>query len=63
VLGYSRTLLNNKLVILLNFDGDRKKFQFDASECIFKLRDEDELKNKAVQLSGFGGMILRSISE
>jgi glycosidase len=62
VLGYSRTLLKNKLVILLNFDRDSKEVEFDASECIFKLRGEDEIKNKTVQLSGFGGIITRIVS-
>jgi glycosidase len=62
VLGYSRTLGKNKLIILLNFENDSKRFQFDSSECIFKLTDEDEIKNKAIRLNGFGGIITRIVS-
>jgi glycosidase len=62
VLGYSRTLLKNKLMILLNFDRDSKEVEFDASECIFKLTDKDEIKNKTIRLNGFGGIITRIVS-
>jgi oligo-1,6-glucosidase/alpha-glucosidase len=59
VLGYAREFENERLVGLLNFDEQEKEFQFEASECVFKLSPKDDVKNKAIHLDGLGGMILR----
>lgn len=59
VLGYSRELENEKIVILLNFDEREKEFQPESSECIFKLSDKDETKEKTIRLNGLGGVILK----
>ena len=63
VLGYSRTFGKMKLLILLNFEKQSKEFPLDASECIFKLNAEDEIKNKAIRLNGFGAIIARIASD
>ena len=59
VLGYSRKLEHEKIIILLNFDEREKEFYMESSECIFRLSPKDEIKNKAIRLDGFGGMILK----
>ena len=59
VLGYARKLEDRKIVILLNFDEQSKEFQIEYSECIFKLSDGDEAKEKAIRLNGLGGMIIK----
>ena len=59
VLGFVRKSEDKKLIILLNFDEQAKEFQLTFSECIFKLSDRDEVKQKAIRLDGFGGMILK----
>jgi hypothetical protein len=47
------------LVILLNFAEQEKEFQFEASECVFKLSPRDEIKNQTIHLAGLSGMILK----
>jgi oligo-1,6-glucosidase/alpha-glucosidase len=59
VLGYARKFGEEKITVLLNFDGREKRFETEGSECVFKLSAKDEIKNKAIRLDGFGGMILR----
>lgn len=59
VLGYSRRLEHEKIVILLNFDEREKAFHTGSSEYIFKLSPKDEIKNKAIRLDGFGGVIIK----
>jgi alpha-glucosidase len=59
VLGYARELGNEKIIVLLNFDLQEKEFQLESSECLFKLSERDEAKQKAIRLDGFGGMILK----
>jgi alpha-glucosidase len=59
VLGYARESENERLVILLNFDEHEKEFQFESSECVFKLSPRDEIKNKVIHLDGLSGMILK----
>ena len=59
VLGYTRGFENEKLTILLNFNEQPTELQFEASECVFKLSPNDELKNKAIRLDGLGGMVLK----
>jgi alpha-glucosidase len=59
ILGYARKSEDEKVVILLNFDEREQEFQLDSYECIFKLSPRDGVKNKAINLDGFGGMILK----
>jgi len=59
VLGYTREFENERLVVLLNFDEQEKEFQFESSECVFKLSPRDQIKNKAIHLDGLGGTILK----
>jgi len=59
VLGYSRRLEHEKIVILLNFDEWEKAFHMGSSDYIFKLSPKDEIKNKAIRLDGFGGVIIK----
>jgi oligo-1,6-glucosidase/alpha-glucosidase len=58
VLGYKRRSENKNLVVLLNFEGRKQEFQLEFSECVFKLSSEDNAKEKAIQLNGFGGIII-----
>jgi alpha-glucosidase len=59
VLGFTRKFENEQTTILLNFDDRRKEFKIDFSECLFKLSNKDEAKEKAIRLNGFGGMIIK----
>jgi oligo-1,6-glucosidase/alpha-glucosidase len=59
VLGFTRKFENEQTTILLNFDDQRKEFQMEFSECLFKLSDKDVAKEKAIRLNGFGGVILK----
>jgi glycosidase len=59
VLGYRRVYKNEKLTVLLNFDNQEKEFQIDATECIFKLSQNSELKEKTIKLNSYGGVILK----
>ncbi len=59
ILGYERKFENEKFMILLNFDKQETEFQFEFSECIFKLSNGDDAKEKAIHLNGFGGMIVK----
>ncbi len=58
VLGYKRKIDDNSLIVLLNFDAREKEFQFKFSQCIFKLSNKDNAKEKAIRLNGFGGVIV-----
>jgi oligo-1,6-glucosidase/alpha-glucosidase len=60
VLGFTRKFENEQTTILLNFDDQRKEFQMEFSECLFKLSDKDEAKEKAIRLNGFGGMVIKT---
>ena len=59
VLGYVRKNKDEKVIILLNFDGQEKVIRMEFSKCLFQLSDEDSVKAKAIRLNGFGGMILK----
>ncbi|MBI5953470.1 MAG: alpha-glucosidase [Chloroflexi bacterium] len=59
VLGYIRKFEDNKLAVLLNFDGQAREVPIEYSECVFKLSSGDVAKEKAIQLNGFGGMIIK----
>jgi oligo-1,6-glucosidase/alpha-glucosidase len=59
ILGFARKFENEKIVILLNFGDQRKEFQIKFSECLFKLSDKDEAKEKAIRLNGLGGVMLK----
>lgn len=63
VLGYTRILGDEKVLILLNFNGQKKEFQFESFDPIFKLSQMDEIKNGTVQLNGLSGMILKTSLE
>ena len=59
VLGYSRKLEGEIIFVLLNFEEKKIEFHMDFSECIFKLSEKDYAKEKAIQLNGFGGVMLK----
>lgn len=59
VLGYARVLEGKKTLILLNFDARGREFQFETSELVFRLSEHDEVKQKAIRLDGFSGVILK----
>ncbi len=59
VLGYTRKLGDEKIIVLLNFDEQAKEFPFEYSERIFKLSDQDEIRDKTIQLGALGGMVLK----
>lgn len=58
VLGYARKHGDEKMIILLNFREQAKEFPVEYSECIFKLSDKGEAKEKAIRLNGYDGVIL-----
>jgi len=60
VFGYTRTSNGQKIIVLLNFNPKAEQFSMEYSSCIFKLAEQDEARDKIVQLSGFGGMILKA---
>lgn len=59
VLGYVRKLGNQKISILLNFAEQAREIPIEYSECVFKLSNGDEAKEKAIRLNGLGGMIVK----
>ena len=59
VLGYKRKSADKSLIVLLNFDEQKKEFQFEFSECVFKLSSKENAKEKAIQLNSFGGVIIK----
>ncbi|MBK8784388.1 MAG: alpha-glucosidase [Anaerolineales bacterium] len=60
ILGYTRKLNKEKVAILLNFDPQPRKFEFEYSECLFKLSKTDNLANAKLHLNGYSGMILKA---
>jgi oligo-1,6-glucosidase/alpha-glucosidase len=60
ILGYSRTLGNEKLHILMNFTDSRKEFQFSNGGSVFQLTPQDEIKNGICYLSAWSGIALAS---
>ena len=60
VLCYRRKSNAEEIIMVLNFSKSEKQFPFIAGNCIFKLSNRDELKNGEINLSGYGGMILKS---
>jgi oligo-1,6-glucosidase/alpha-glucosidase len=59
VLGYTRTLGNEKLFVFLNFNHQEAEFPFEDFDPIFRLTQRDEIKNQVIRLAGFGGIILK----
>ena len=59
VLGYARKFENEKILVLLNFDGQNKEFEIEPAEFIFSLSGKEEIKDKTIRLNGFGGVILK----
>jgi hypothetical protein len=62
VLGYTRSLGGERMMILLNFDVKLKEFQTEATKVIFKLSKDCQLNGNRIHLSGYGGLILRYAS-
>ena len=56
VLGFTR----GSRAVLLNFDERENELQIEFSGCVFKLTGREEIKEKAVRLNGFGGVVLSS---
>ena len=59
LLGYSRKFEGEIIFVLLNFEEKKIEFHMDFSECIFKLSEKDYAKEKAIQLNGLGGVMLK----
>jgi len=59
IFGYSRSFEGKTIFVLLNFGSEMKEIQLSASECLLKLSARDEIKEKAIRLDGFGGMIVK----
>jgi alpha-glucosidase len=60
VLGYSRTLADESILVLLNFGSEMREVQASVSECLYKLSERDEINEKAIRLDGLGGVIARA---
>ena len=59
VLGYTRSLNGEKIIILLNFDDKEKEFHIEATEVIFKLSNQCQLNSNTIHLGSYGGLILK----
>lgn len=59
VLGYTRTLDQEKVWVFLNFDEHRKEFQAAANDVMFRLSGTDQANNHIIHLDGYGGLILK----
>jgi alpha-glucosidase len=59
VLGYKRKSGSNELVVLLNFGMKDTDFETEKGDCIFRITEKDEIKNNKVELTGYGGIILK----
>jgi oligo-1,6-glucosidase/alpha-glucosidase len=59
VLGYTRSVDGEKILILLNFDEKSKEFQTGTKEVIFRLSERSRLDGNKVHLEGYGGLILK----
>jgi oligo-1,6-glucosidase/alpha-glucosidase len=59
VLGYTRSIDSEKILVLLNFDDQKKEFQAGAAECIFKLTQGSQCNGKIIRLDSYGGLILK----
>lgn len=58
VLGYTRTLEDKRIVILLNFDERGKEFQMENAGKLFNLTSKDKVESRLINLNGYGGLIL-----
>lgn len=59
ILGYTRSIGGEKLVILLNFGRKEQEIKLTYSDLLFKLTGGERLENGFIQLNGCGGVILR----
>jgi glycosidase len=59
VVGYSRGIDQQKVIVLLNFSGQETVFPVEAGECIFKLTQESQLSEKGLRLGAYGAVILK----
>lgn len=58
ILGYARKFGQEQFVVLMNFWKEEIRFDFEFTECFFKLSEKDDAKEKTIRLDGFGGMIV-----
>lgn len=59
VLGFTRKVESETVMVLLNFGTEAREFPFSACERLFSISDRDEIKNNAIRLDGLDGMILK----
>ena len=59
VLGYTRALNGEKVVVLLNFEDSEKVFQTEAKETIFKVSNASGWNGNTVRLDSYSGLILK----
>ncbi len=62
LLGYTRVLDREKILVLLNFDDREKEFEINATECIYKLSQGSQLNGNMIRLDGYGGLIAKMSS-
>ena len=59
VLGYSRSIDQQKVFVLLNFSDQETVFPVEAASCIFKLTQESQLSEKRLRLDAYDAVILK----
>jgi alpha-glucosidase len=59
VLGYTRIMDGEKILILLNFGEKEQELQAEATEVIFRLSERSQLHDKRIRLDSYGGLILK----
>jgi len=59
VLGYTRGIEEERVIILLNFEDHEKRFPTDATGVVFNLTGASRLNGKMVTLAGYGAMIMK----
>jgi hypothetical protein len=59
VLGYTRYVDSEKILIVLNFDEKEKEFQAATKEVLFRLSERSQWNDNKVHLGGYGGLILK----
>lgn len=62
VLGYARSVGNEKIFVLLNFDEEEKELPLETTNMIFKLSKESQLDGNRVRLGSYGGVIAKMSS-
>jgi len=59
VLGYTRIMDGEKILILLNFGEKEQELQAEATEVIFRLSARSQLHDKRIRLDSYAGLILK----